>query len=112
MSPDCGAYVAFLQKNAPGASLIWTSTTPLSVKDHLDQPGPETPVIVKRNAIAARVMKEQHIPIDDLYALMVDKPQMHLSDGCHWKAEGVVLQGHEVSSKIEAALKKRQHHGQ
>ncbi len=101
------AYVDFLEKNAGGAILIWTTTTPISVKDHLDQPAPLNPLVGERNAIAARVMQERNIRTDDIYRLVADKPQLHRADGIHWLPEAQVLQGRQAAAVIGEALKKR-----
>ena len=61
-------YLSILQSNAPNARLIWASTTPVTVKGSPEKLDPEiNPTIFERNAIAAQIMAENHIAIDDLY---------------------------------------------
>jgi hypothetical protein len=89
-----------IRKDAPGAKLIWASTTPVR-KDRL--PGPTNARIEERNRIAAAYFTAQHIPIDDLYALMSPHPEMH-SDDVHFNAEGAALQASQVAEEILKVL--------
>ena len=47
-----------------GAKLVWASTTPITVSDHLYDAGSE----IEYNAIAARVMQRQGVSINDMHA--------------------------------------------
>ena len=98
-------YVAVVQVNAPQARLIWTSTTPVTLKGSPDKVDPDiNPIIVERNAIAARIMEDNHIPIDDLYGLMADKIAFgkgdKKDDQFHWAPPGVKLQADAVAAII------------
>jgi hypothetical protein len=98
-------YVAVQQSNAPNAKLIWASTTPVTTKGAPDQLDPAiNPTIVERNAIAARIMAENHIAIDDLYSLMPDKlataKSANKNDQFHWGAAGIKLQADAVTEII------------
>ncbi|MBI1375791.1 MAG: hypothetical protein GC159_24030 [Phycisphaera sp.] len=64
---------------ATGAKLVWASTTPIRHSEpNIFEKGSE----IEYNAIAARVMSEQHVPIDDMYSyakglIDMDKPAPH-----------------------------------
>ena len=101
-------YVQVLQDNARGARLIWASITPVTAKG---KPGELdasiNPTIVEHNALAAKIMQEKHIPINDLYALMAPKLNLAKGDQFHWTSEGSVLQGQAVAESILRELRNK-----
>jgi len=87
---------------ATGAKLIWASTTPVPEGSAGRVKGDD----VKYNAVAARVMKELGVPIDDLHALCVPKlAEWQLPKNVHFKPEGSRGLAEKVAKEIEAALK-------
>lgn len=88
---------------ATGAALIWCSTTP--VPD-----GKLTPLRVrgdevKFNAVAKRIMDENGIPTDDLYALARSKlKQIQLPENVHFTEGGSKVLAEQVAQSIEAAF--------
>ncbi len=100
--------VEAIRKGAPGAVLIWASSTPMSLNGKPTELDPvNNPIIIEHNKLAAQVMQEFHLPINDLYSLMLDKLDLGRGDTVHWKPEGSVVQGHAVASIIEPHLKAR-----
>jgi hypothetical protein len=93
--------VARLKKT--GAKLIWCSTTPVP-------PGAQGRVVgddVRYNEVAARVMKENDVPTNDLYAFA--KPQLgkiQRPANVHFTEEGSQRLAEEVVKAILAALGK------
>jgi hypothetical protein len=88
---------------ATGAKLIWCSTTPVPKGAKGRVPGDE----VLYNEIALKVMKENNIAVDDLYAFalpQLDKIQNKAD--VHFSANGSKELAKQVVSTIEAALKK------
>lgn len=86
---------------ATGAKLIWASTTP--VPEH-------TLARIARdeenyNRVAARVMTELGIPIDDLHALVVPRQaELQLPQNVHFTEAGYAALAHQVAAAISAAL--------
>lgn len=89
-----------IRKDAPGARLIWASTTPVR-KDR--EPGPSNARIQARNEIAQKYFTARHIPIDDLYTLMTAHPELH-TDDVHFNKEGAGLQARQVAAEIEKLI--------
>jgi len=87
---------------ATGAKLIWTSTTPVPEGCEGRVTGDE----VKYNAAAARVMKEEGIPTDDLYALVKAKPELALPKNVHFSVSGSKVLAEQVAAEIKKALGK------
>jgi hypothetical protein len=103
--PALRAYVDVIKSHAGEAKLIWGSTTQITVKDKPAELDPEhNPTIVERNKIAARVMPEMKVAVDDLYGLMSDKLQLARGDKYHWQKEGCKLQGEQVARFVKKAL--------
>jgi len=63
------AVVAIYKEKAPKAKLIWASSTPPKASSRAKK-------IHELNALAAKVMKENQISIDDLYALIDGWPKI------------------------------------
>ena len=77
------ASIKLMEKEGNGAKIIWASSTPLK--------NAELTVKAKElNTIAARVMKEEGIPTNDLFALMdpLDR-NVYWSDTYHYKGAGM-----------------------
>ena len=88
---------------ATGAKLIWASTTPI--------PGPPlrpprlAADVIKYNQIAARVMSDNNIPIDDLYSLILPRQQeLQVKGNVHFLKQGYQVLAVQVASTIEKAL--------
>ena len=87
---------------ATGAKLIWATTTPVPEESagrvHADE--------LKYNDVAARVMKDEGIPTDDLHELCVNNSGWQLPKNVHFSPEGYAGLAAKVASDIGAALKK------
>lgn len=93
------------QMKATGANLIFATTTPVP-KDGNLSPGRRFDSIPERNKIAARVMEENGVAIDDLYAVML--PQMEKlgrPNDVHFSTDGYEVLATAVAASIEKALK-------
>lgn len=86
-----------IKKHAPGAKLIWATTTPCK--------GEETSLSSrKRNEIADEFIKKENIPVDDLYALVMSNTNnpaiMWDGGGVHFTEAGAAFQGKQVAESI------------
>jgi hypothetical protein len=95
--------VAKLRELSPQAKLVWgSSTSTVTLPDkQLDSKANAT--VLRRNEIAARVMTELGIPIDDLYAAIVDHCDWH-SDSLHFNAEGYAALAASVVKSVTPFL--------
>jgi lysophospholipase L1-like esterase len=94
------ALVKLIRKAAPGAKLVWGSTTPIR-KDR--QGGASNARILKRNVIASRYCARTGIPIDDLHGLMLPNGEMH-SDDIHFDKNGNAILAKQVAAAVERLL--------
>ncbi len=88
---------------ATGAKLIWASITPI----------PDPPLKPERtfgdeteyNAIAAKVMKENDIPINDLHAWILPRfAELQKPQDLHYQPEGSEFLADKVAKEIEKVL--------
>jgi len=99
--------IAALRAGAPGAGLIWASTTPV-LHDAANpsgegQGGATNARIDARNHLAAALMRRDQIPTDDLHALMLKHQDLHKGDVHYTDAGYAVMAGQAVES-VRAAL--------
>ncbi|MEO6966798.1 MAG: SGNH/GDSL hydrolase family protein [Acidobacteriaceae bacterium] len=87
--------LADLRVDAPGANLIWASTTP--VQNDSTTGGATNARIEARNTAAAKLMRANHIPIDDQFALMMAHADLHSGD-VHYTAAGSAVQADRGSN--------------
>ncbi|MFA6815746.1 MAG: SGNH/GDSL hydrolase family protein [Lentisphaeria bacterium] len=95
--------VQFLQKNTT-AKLIWRNSTPITEKDNPQKLAENNDIVLRRNKIAADIMKKYNIPIDDIYNEVVDKPEYKLNDCYHFTKEGFDLIADFIAKKIRHYL--------
>jgi hypothetical protein len=95
-------YLQMIQELSKGAKLIWASSTPVT------QPVTGHPIdekinglVIDRNAVAEKIMQKYHIPINDLYPLMLDKDELRRpQDGFHYNDHGNQILGNVVTNRI------------
>jgi acyl-CoA thioesterase-1 len=89
-----------------GARLIWASSTPVPEQPFSPRlPWHRNAVVDQYNEAAARVMKENDIPIDDLHALAAPVlAEMQNPGDVHFKPEGSEFLAKQVAATIEKAL--------
>jgi lysophospholipase L1-like esterase len=100
--------IAALKTGAPGAKLIWATTTPLLHDAIPGGPGTAEATnarIDERNRLAALAMQRQGIESEDLNALMLKHQDLHNGD-LHYTDAGYGIAGQEAATAIQAALQK------
>lgn len=94
------------QLKASGAALIWCATTPVPA-GNLNPPRSDADVIAY-NAVAAKVMAENGVEIDDLYAFCLPRlSEMQQPVNVHFTPPGYRALAGEVAQVIAEALAKR-----
>jgi len=94
--------IGTIRTNAPGAKLIWATTTPCRGE------GGMAKRVREYNKIAAEFVEKEGLLVDDLYGLVMknaDNPKVLWDGGgLHFTKEGTVLQGKQVAESILATL--------
>jgi len=89
-----------------GAALIWASTTPVP-KGDLKPPRDDADVVAY-NAVARKVMDENGVAINDLYAFAAPKlAELQLPANVHFSAKGSAALAEQVAAAIAKALPKK-----
>lgn len=96
--------VQMLQRYGEGAKLIWANSTPLRVPENPSLLSKNNAMVVRRNPLAKQVMSEYGIPVNDLYSLVIDRPELDCGDGCHFNEEGQRLLGKAAADMLRQAL--------
>jgi len=94
------SFLAALHTMAPGASLIWATTTPVKVDA---VPGPTNARVKARNSITLTLIKDAGISIDDQHGLMTQHLDQY-EDKVHFKTAGAVIQGQQAAQSIRSSL--------
>ncbi len=63
-------------------------------------------IIVEHNRLAAKVMKEMNVPVNDFYALLAPRLELARGDQFHWKPEAYQILADQVVASILRALSK------
>lgn len=88
-----------------GAKLIWASSTPIPA-DWKEGPEMKT-ALEQKNTIAARVMKEHGVEIDDLFTFITPHlPETQNPKDVHFNGKGYDLLGKQVATSISKTLEK------
>ena len=95
------AFIEVIRTQLPKAKIIWASSTPVTVKGKPGEADPViNPIIIEHNRLAAEVMAEAHVPIDDLYALLAPKLELARGDQFHWKPEAYQMLAKSVTESL------------
>ncbi len=91
------------QLKATNAKLIWCSTTP--VPDAKQNPMRKTADVIEYNAVAKKIMDENGVAIDDLYAFALPQiEKIQLKANVHYTPKGYDELAKQVAQSIEATL--------
>jgi lysophospholipase L1-like esterase len=99
--------IATIRKGAPKAELIWATSTPVREGEDLHI-SPRTERVKARNQIALAIVTKERIPVNDLFALVIDHPEYFSRDGVHASPQGVAAEAEVVAKAIQAQLEKIQ----
>jgi lysophospholipase L1-like esterase len=106
--PLTKAYIEVLRVRAPGAALIWATSTPVTRKDKPGELDPDiNPIIVEHNRMAVKVMQEMNVPVNDLYSLLAPRLELARGDQFHWTAPAYDILARAVTDAVVRALPKR-----
>jgi hypothetical protein len=93
------------RKGAPKAKLVWAATTPHTAKGRpVTGLGELNPVVLRINALAEKVVKEEGVESVDLYALLKDRLNLAAGDQYHWSGDAYQLIAEALQKKCDAIL--------
>jgi len=80
--------LATLRRNAPHARVVLATTTDVRERNHLEKSLPKTDRMIRRNDILTAFAKKENLPLDDLFTVVRDHPDLHAADGVHFTEQG------------------------
>jgi len=99
--PLTKAYIQVIREKLPNAKIIWASSTAVTVKGKPTELHPEiNPIIVDHNRMAAKVMKEMNVPVNDFYSLLAPKLDLARGDQFHWRPEAYKILAERVTESV------------
>ncbi len=99
------ALLSVIEQFAPEAKLVWCMTTPVRMAKEVTKINTKkNDRVLERNRIATEIMEEHEIPINDLYAAVIDHPEFFAEDGVHYNGKGQAAQAEQVAKSIEKHL--------
>ncbi|QDU29913.1 hypothetical protein ETAA8_50300 [Anatilimnocola aggregata] len=106
--PLTKAYVQVIRDASPKTRIIWASSTPVTVKGKPEELNAEiNPVIVEHNRLAAKVVEEMKVPVNDFYSLLADNLPLARGDQFHWKPAAYQLLATEATKSVLRELAER-----
>ena len=105
--PLTKAYVEVIKTKLPKAKLIWASSTPVTKEKQPAELEPDiNPIIIEHNRMAAIVMAEMNVPVNDFYALLVNKRELARGDRFHWTTPAYELLAKTLAESVLRELDK------
>ncbi|MFB3892426.1 MAG: SGNH/GDSL hydrolase family protein [Phycisphaerae bacterium] len=93
---------------AANARLVWGTTTPVGGHSNGNAGDRQDKDVAEYNAVARKIMEENGIPMDDLYAVAKPKiADIQKNDGVHFEDEGSKLLARSVADSILSAISAR-----
>jgi hypothetical protein len=104
--PLTRAYVEEIQKKLPSAKIIWASSTPIMIKGQVGQLDPVlNAIMIEHNRMAAKVMQEMGVPINNFYSLLVPEHlDLARGDIAHWTPPAYRILADAAVASIHKAL--------
>ena len=105
--PLTKAYVEVIKTKLPKAKLIWASSTPVTKEKQPAELEPDiNPIIIEHNRMAAKVMAEMNVPVNDFYGLLVNKRELARGDRFHWTMPAYELLAKTLAESVLRELDK------
>jgi lysophospholipase L1-like esterase len=90
---------------APQARLILATSTPMRQGKDMTEFNPATARVRARNQIVKELASQRDLPVDDLFALVVNEPSFYAGgDGVHLVAKGKSAQAAQVAAEVRKLL--------
>ena len=90
----------FIIAKSQRSKLILGTTTPVWQKGGPGKLDPKTARVRERNRVARKLAAEYNIPINDLFVLVIDRPELFSEDGVHFNQAGDDILGRAVAQSV------------
>lgn len=95
--------IEHLLEKRPDSKLVIALTTPTRNLNNLEEYGEEIERVKARNKSALEIAEKFNLPVNDLYSVVINSPELYSKDGVHLNDEGYMLlaqQTHEIISDL------------
>jgi hypothetical protein len=96
--------IEVIRQKFPNAKIVWASSTPILLKGERKLDPELNPIIVEQNRLAANVMAEMQVPVDDLYGLTVKQLELAKGDQFHQTTPAYKLMADAAAEAVGQAL--------
>lgn len=105
--PLTKGYVEAIKAKLPNAKIIWASSTPVMLEGDVKKLDPVVNgTIIEHNRMAAKVMAELNVPVNDFYSLLVNKLDLARGgkDKFHWNGPAYKILSDQCVESVLKAL--------
>lgn len=79
----------FIRLYGGQSKLAWAQSTPVTQVNALDCLDPfRNAQVIARNEVAAKIMQDENVPINDLYVKVQGRTDLRCNDGLHYNDDG------------------------
>jgi hypothetical protein len=98
-------FIQIIRDTMPKVKIIWANTTQFTLKGKPTQLDPvKHPTVLEHNRMAARLMAELNIPVNDFFGLLINKLELGRGDTVHWTPPAYQILGDKATASILQAL--------
>lgn len=103
--------VQAFRKGSPKAKLVWLSTTPHTARrqsktEVISKTGNKNAIVIRINALAGKVLKEEGVDTIDGYGLLIDKLALAAGDEYHWQGPAYEILAKAIADKFFTEIAK------
>jgi lysophospholipase L1-like esterase len=102
---DYAKLLDLIRRLAPQARLVLATTTPMRRGKDMTEFNTTTARVRARNQIVRDLASRRNLPVDDLFALVVNEPDFYVGgDGVHLAPKGKSAQAAQVAAEVRKLL--------
>jgi len=83
--------VKYLQEKYPDKKLILVLTTPVREAENPESMAERNQEVIRRNQAVSEIALSENLPVNDLYSVVIDHPEVYSSDGVHLRSKGYAM---------------------
>lgn len=97
--------ISFIKENYPSIKTYISLTTPLRTKDNVEKIDERNALVIERNNAAKEIAAKYNLPVNDLYAPLIDHPEFYAEDGVHLKDEAYKMLAGIIADSVKSGDK-------
>ena len=98
-------FIQIIRDAMPQVKIIWANTTQFTLKGQPTVLDPvKHPTVLEHNRMAAKLMAELNIPVNDFFGLLINKLELGRGDTVHWTPPAYQILADQAVASIFVAL--------